>query len=188
MATLQQLAAVATFYGNDNRSTHTRSVREMAFRFKRKTKRIATKLAPKEPSFRFFDLPQDIRTRIYNAIPLQIKHRDVEFEGQVCLTLVMRGLPSPILRTCRKANEEAKEIFNERRRREIMGVPLRVIVRSDWDTSLAARHNAYLTLSALAHAIECAKARFQRGDNVWEQIFWPAEDKCYTPTGLKRSC
>ena len=119
--------------------------------------------------------------RIYHALPFEIKHRDVEFEGQVCLTLVMRGLPLAILRTCRKANKDAKGIFQERICREILTVPSRIILRLDWDTSIAARHNIYLLLSAIARSIDCAKGRIELGDKSLKTILWHAEDKCPIP-------
>jgi hypothetical protein len=129
--------------------------------------------------FRFFDLPYNVRRQIYCALPLQIKHRDVDYEGRVCLTLIMRGLPLAILRTCKKVIGEAKEILHERMRREITRAPLRVILRSEWDTSLESRRNRYLVLSALAHAIEGAKTRIREGERLQERILQDAEDKWY---------
>jgi hypothetical protein len=154
-----------------------RAVRELASHFRRRTKPTLAPAETDHNASRFLSLPRRIRMRVYEGLPLQIKHHDVEYQGSVCLTLIARGLPLAILRTCSKVYDEAQSLMRARIQREIAGAPLRIILRGEVDASLAARHNTYLVLSAMAYAVEVAKRKLQLGYKTMKTILPPVEDK-----------
>jgi hypothetical protein len=157
-----------------------RTVHKIASHLRRKIRTITTlpEEPPSEPC-RFFTLPKEIRMRVYELLPLQIKHQHIKYEGHVCLTLVTRGLPLAILRTCSQAHDEAKPVLWTRAQREVadVDIPLRIILRGELDASLATRHNTILVLSALAYAIEAAKHDLHTEYKSLETLRWPAEDE-----------
>ena len=69
-----------------------------------------------EPSFRFLDLPPELRCMVYEQLEMTTKHYTMDYmpDQSFTITLVCKKLPVQILATSKLINTEAMQIFRPR--------------------------------------------------------------------------
>jgi len=85
-------------------------------------------------SFRFLDLPKEIRLMVYERFPRSVSRQEVCIHLWFCkeqphqrLYLIIRSIPMAILRLCRQVNNEATTIVQHLAKNFILLQPARII-------------------------------------------------------------
>ncbi|KAH6866524.1 hypothetical protein BKA58DRAFT_470817 [Alternaria rosae] len=86
-----------------------------------------------EPSFRFLDLPPELRYMVYEELDMKTKHYTLDSadtpDQSSTITLVSKKLPVQILATSMLINTEAMKVFRPRMR-QLKAQPMRFLIKA----------------------------------------------------------
>lgn len=98
------------------------------------SKHTSPEMSARNPeSFRFLELPIEIRVMVYERLPRRIRHthiREHPRSNTVFITLITRSMSVGILRTCRAVYREARNIVQKIMTEFILATPPKIILVS----------------------------------------------------------